>query len=254
MLSAVILAKNEERCIVHALQSVTFCDEIIVLDDLSTDKTAELASQQGARVIEHELSGDFAAQRNLGLEAATNKWVLFLDADEVIPESLQKEIKTVVSQEKADIAAYRILRDDYWCGSVLRRGELHKAAHQGIIRLVRCDAGIWKGAVHEEFQTMLKVGTLEHSLKHFPHPTLTEFILDVNNYSTLRAQELYDQSYPFSLFELLIFPPVKFCYTYFLRRGFLDGAPGFVYAFLMSFHSFLVRAKLFQYYLSGINK
>jgi len=91
-LSAVILAKNEEENILQSIESVNFCDEIIVIDDYSKDKTTEIARNHGANVFRRRLNNDFASQRNFGLQKAKGEWVLFLDADERVSENLKKEI------------------------------------------------------------------------------------------------------------------------------------------------------------------
>jgi hypothetical protein len=109
--------------------------------------------------------------------------------------------------------------------------------------------------VHEEFKVTsyeLRVTSLKGYLNHYPHPTVKEFLQEVNFYSTLRAKELFAQGKKTGIFAILFYPLGKFILTYFLKMGFLDGPPGFAYAFFMSFHSFLVRVKLYQYDLKKV--
>lgn len=246
-LSTVILTKNEEDSIGLAIESVSFSDEVLVLDDESADKTIETAKQLQVRVVERPLSGSFADQRNYGIKQAKGEWVLFLDADEQASAELKKEIVRVVQNESDKISAYHIKRRDYFWGRELKFGEVKKVREKGLIRLMRKNSGKWHGAVHEVFVTSGPVATLGGYINHYPHPRIKEFLADINYYSTLRSKELLKGGVRFSLFKLIFFPIIKFKYTYFLKLGFLDGAAGFVYAFMMSFHSFLVRAKLFQY-------
>lgn len=254
-ITAIILTKNEEKNIERAIKSVMFCDEVIIVDDLSTDKTIENAQitnhkyqiKSKFQILKHELKGGFAAQRNWAIGKANNDWILFLDADETISPELKGEIESSAVSHQSSVCAYYIKRCDYWWGRELKFGETLKARNKGIIRLVKKVSGEWKGAVHEEFVTSSSVGKLEGFLNHYPHQTLKEFIHDINRYSTLRAQELQKQGKKGNILPVLLYPPAKFILTYFIYLGFLDGAAGFAYAFLMSFHSFLVRAKLFQY-------
>ena len=102
------------------------------------------------------------------------------------------------------------------------------------------------GSVHEVFHTAKNIGQLKGFLNHYPHPTLKQFIYDINNYSDIRTTELFNRGIKTNLLEIIFFPFGKFIYNYFFNLGFLDGPAGFTYAFLMSFHSFLVRAKLYQ--------
>lgn len=247
ILSCVILTKNEEENIKRALDSVSFCREVIVIDDFSTDKTAEIAEKKGAIVKKRKLHGDFARQRNFGLAASRGEWVLFLDADEEITRELATEVYNVVKEKNNEISAYYIKRRDFWWGRELKYGEVKTMREKGLIRLVRRNSGKWAGSVHEVFLTSGPFGKLNSFLNHHPHSSLREFVRDVNYYSTLRARELLKQHTSVSIFDILAYPFFKFILNYFLKLGFLDGAAGFAYSFLMSFHSFLVRAKLYQY-------
>src|SRR3989339_985927 len=247
-ISVIILTKNEERNIKKAIKSVSFCNEIIVIDDDSTDKTIELAKSEGAKVYERKSNGDFAAQRNWAMEKAIHDWILYIDADEAISIELRKEIADI--KMNFQHSAYLIKRRDYWWSREMKYGETQKARSYGIIRMMKKGSGTWMGKVHEEFE--VKSATNEtHRLNgyidHYPHPTLREFIEEINYYSSLRAKELKEQKIAASIFSTIFFPFFKFILTYFLYLGFLDGPPGFAYAFMMSFHSFLVRAKLYQY-------
>jgi glycosyltransferase involved in cell wall biosynthesis len=249
-LSAIILAKNEESNMGRAVASVSFCDEIIVVDDGSTDATAKRAEETGrgiVRVIRYASAWDFAAQRNWAMEQARHDWILFIDADEEVAGELKNEILGAMQKENGT-GAYYIKRRDFFWGRGLKYGDLWNAYRSGIIRLMKKGSGTWKGNVHEVFHPVS--GTtkrLASYLNHYPHQTVSEFIRDVNGYSTIRSRELADRGVKPGILALIALPLCKFIWNYLLKLGFLDGAAGFAYAFLMSFHSFLVRAKLFQY-------
>ena len=250
-LSVVVLTKNEEKNIERCLISLDFCDEIIIVDDYSGDKTIEIINNVGNKnlcsVHKRKLNNDFAAQRNFGLSKANNEWVLFVDADEVVTQELKKEIDSLVPPKAGDINAYYLRRRDYFWEKELKYGEVKKVLNLGIVRLVKKDSGTWMGNVHEIFHTAKNIGQLNSFLNHYPHPTLREFISDINNYSSIRAQELFNRGTKTNVTEIIIFPLGKFIYNYIFNLGLLDGPAGFTYSFMMSFHSFLVRSKLYQF-------
>lgn len=246
MLSAVVLTKNEEKNIKRCLSHLTFCGEVIVVDDYSADKTVLLAEKQNAVVYKRESKGDFSSQRNFGQEKTNGEWVLFVDADEVVTAELQKEIKQAVTRQM-DYNAFYIKRRDWWWGRELWFGETRKVRNKGLVRLMKKNSGSWSGKVHEVFLMRGVPGRLKAYLDHYPHQTVKEFLEKINYYSTLRARELLKQGKKINILEIILYPLGKFLLNYFIYLGFLDGPAGFGYAFFMSFHSFLVRAKLHQY-------
>ncbi|MCX7881344.1 MAG: glycosyltransferase family 2 protein [Patescibacteria group bacterium] len=271
-ISAVVLTKNEEKNIERCLKSLDFCDEIIIIDDYSEDKTIEKVKsliRQLAdkiqnknvklKIYKRNLENNFAKQRNFGLEKTSYDWVLFVDADEEVSEELKKEIVDLKRDSRIrgnDVFAFYIKRRDYFWGREVKYGEVLKARKKGFIRLVNKKSGSFSGNVHEEFKLKnqsaswrTKIKTFNNYLNHYPHPTVKEFLEEINFYSTIRANELYQQGRRTNLFEIIFYPLTKFVLNYFIYGGFLDGPAGFAYAFLMSFHSFLVRAKVYQYQL-----
>lgn len=248
-LSAVVLTKNEEKNLKICLSSLSICDEIIVVDDDSTDKTTDIAGEYHAKIINHKMdNNDFSGQREYGVEQASNDWVLFIDADEKLSPELQAEIQKLnLEDNKSDISAYYIKRRDWWWGRELRFGETMSTRNNGIIRLIKKGSGKWEGKVHETYKINSgQKSTLNGFLEHNPHPTISEFLKSINYYSSIRAQELHKQGKRVNIWEIVLYPLFKFKYTYCIKLGFLDGPAGFVYAFMMSFHSFLVRTKLYQ--------
>lgn len=249
-LSAVILAKNEEKNIERCIKSVQFCSEIIVIDDNSTDSTVNIAQRYNAKIIPHKITDSFSNQRNYAFHFATGEWVLFIDADEEVSKELQNEIIEVLTdppKDKKKITAYYLKRRDYWWSRELKYGEITSARNRGFIRLMKKKSGKWMGFVHEVFVPNNYTSHLQHYLNHYPHQTVAEFLSDINRYSSMRARELYSEGVHTNIFQIILYPLLKFKWNYFIKLGFLDGAAGFAYAFFMSFHSFLVRAKLYQY-------
>ncbi len=241
MISVVILTKNEEKNIEKCLENLSWCDETIVIDDDSEDKTVEIARKKGAKVYIHSLQNNFASQRNFGLEKAKGDWVLFIDADERISQALWYEIMAKTNAPFSPYAGYYIKRTDTMWGKQLRYGE---TGNIKLLRLAKKDAGKWEGTVHEVWKVKGKIDTLQNSLMHFPHQTIREFLQEINYYSDLRSLELRQKKIAVSWLTIVLYPKAKFVLNYIFKRGFLDGLPGLVFALIMSFHSFLVRGKL----------
>ncbi len=238
MISAIILSHNSEDEIAKTLTSLAWCDQRIIIDDDSTDATKTIAAKYDATVYVRSLGEDFAAQRNFGLTKAKGDWILFVDCDEVISPALAKEIQRSL---EIDCAGFYFVRQDWLFGRRILHGETSKVR---LLRLARKDAGTWTRAVHEVWDVKGVVGTLVSPLDHFPHPTVAEFISEMNHYSTLNAKYLYGQKIHVPTWHILAYPAAKFFVDYFWYRGFLDGTPGAIIAIMMSMHSFLTRAKL----------
>ncbi len=258
MISAVILTKNEEKNIEACLNSLKWCDEIIIIDDCSEDGTVKkinnerdrafgersLLSQSEIKIFERHLAGDFAAQRNFGLEKATGEWILFVDADERVTEQLREEIlKQVQNDKQQNLSGFYIKRKDFLFSRGLNHGE---TGNIRFLRLAKKGSGRWTRAVHETWQVRGEILELDNPLLHYPHQTIKEFLEDINFYTDLNAQTFYKQGVRAGSLEILFYPAAKFIRNYFLKLGFLDGLPGLLSAILMSFHSFLTRAKFWQ--------
>ena len=243
MLSGVVLTKNEEKNIVDCLEALAFCDEVIIIDDYSTDRTEELIKRlddKRIKIFKRELNNDFSAQRRFGIEKTENDWILFVDADERISSELATEIRENVTPN-TKYAGYLIPRTDFLWGKALKHGETGDIK---LLRLFDRKKGSLTGKVHEKWETKSEVGTLVNPIFHYPHPSISEFLREINFYTDLRAQELYEKGKKANIASIIIYPKGKFIVNYFLKLGFFDGIEGLVHALLMSFHSFMVRGKL----------
>lgn len=239
-ISCVILAQNEEKNIERAIRSVRFCDEIILIDDYSEDKTADKARALGAVVYKRKLNNDFASQRNYGMEKASGSWILFIDADEQVTKELACEIANIVRDNKGlEACTCYIKRRDIFWGRELRYGEV---GNMRLVRLLKKKSGLWKGAVRRA-KVENRVKSLKSSLFHYPYQSIAEFLSEVNMHSSIRARKLQKVGKTSSILSIIFYPFGTFILNYFLRLGFLDGSSGFVYAFMWSFYSFLVRSK-----------
>lgn len=248
MISAVILTHNEEKNIAACIDSLSWVDEIVVIDDNSQDKTKIIAQKKGAQIFSRKLEGDFSSQRNYGLSKTYGDWILFIDADERVSEKLAQEIKEKELQTKSNINGYFFKRHDNIFGKTLKHGEIGGVR---LLRLGRKNSGKWKRRVHEVWKVKGITETLNNPIVHFPHPSLYEFITDIDHYSSLDAQEKNEAGIKSSLLKIIFYPIYKFIVNFFFKLGFLDGGVGFVVTLLMSFHSYLSWSKL---WLLGKNK
>lgn len=244
MLTAVILTKNEENMIIDCVESVLFCDQILIIDDESSDKTVQIVKSMNnpkVHIRVHPVENDFSKQRNYAMAEAKGDWLLFVDADERVTQELQEEITKSISQN-SDISGFYIKRSDFVLGKKLEYGEVGNIK---LLRLMRKGTGKWKGKVHEVFKTSGKTELLTNALVHYPHKNISSFLIKLNKYSTLRADELYEGKVKSNLAYIILYPLSKFLKNYLFLKGYKDGITGFIHATLMSFHSFLVRGKLY---------
>lgn len=244
MISVVVLTKNEENNIRRCLESIKWCDEVIIIDDNSTDKTLEIIKKYKTTIYKRPLNSNFSAQRNFGKFHAKNEWVLFVDADEVVSDALAYEISNAIQlkdQNLKNFDGFYLKRSDLMWGRQLKYGEMGSIK---LLRLGRKNSGGWEGMAHEKWEIEGTIGILMNPLLHFPHKTLEEFLRDINFYTDIRALELKDKNARVFFWSIPLYPLGKFIFNYIFKRGFLDGMPGLIIAITMSFHSFLVRGKL----------
>jgi glycosyltransferase involved in cell wall biosynthesis len=246
ILSAVIICKNEEDKIKDCISSLLWCDEIIIVDDFSTDSTLEKIKEfnnKKIKIYKRKLDCDFSSQRNFALTVARKEWIFFVDADEIVSEPLKNEISSIISDRAERSVAFKIQRVDHVFGKTLKYGE---TGNIKLVRLAKKEVGHWKGKIHEKWIIEGKIGVLRNTLLHFPHANIANFLKEINNYTTIRAEELFENGKKSNFFYIVLYPKTKFIINYFFKKGFLDGIPGLVSAIIMSFHSFLVRGKLWS--------
>ena len=240
MLTAVVLTKNESVNLPDCLNSLRFADEILVIDDYSSDTTAEIAKNLGAKVIFHHLDNDYSQSRNFALSQSQSDWVLFVDADERVSPDLAREITAAIKTNHRK--GYFIRRIDFLWGRQLKFGDTGNCR---LLRLGRKSAGHWQALVHETWNIQGSVDSLSHPLFHYPHPQFYDFLRHINYYSTLRCDELMSRGVKTSILKIVILPILKFNYLYFIKLGILDGTEGLIHALTMSFYTFLTQGKLY---------
>lgn len=244
-ISAVIIAKNEEKSIAAAIQSVTWADELIVVDSESTDRTREIAESLGAKVIVREWLG-FSAQKQFAVDQAANDWIFSLDADESVSDELRREILTI-KDSKNSTDGYKIPRLSFYIDRPIRHGGWYPDWQ---LRLFDRSKGVWKDVlVHESFQ--MKPGSeiaklngdiihrsVENAAQH--HRMIGE------RYAPLAARQMLADGRRTSIARIVFAGWISFIQTYFIKAGFLDGFPGFCVAYFAGHHAFMKHLILWE--------
>ena len=238
-ISATIITLNEERNIARAMESLRCCDEIVVVDSGSTDRTADIAAKLGARVIDSPWGG-YAAQKNFATSQACNDWILSIDADEALSEALEGEIWQI-KKNGPRFDAYTMPRLAQYLG----RWILHSGWYPDRkVRLFDRAKAKWVGEfVHESVEVTGTVGHLESDLLHFTCDSLTEHLKSLDRYTTLAAEQLVSQRKNIGWQHLIFDPAWTFWKTYIVKQGFRDGFEGLTIAQMAAFYNFLKYAK-----------
>jgi glycosyltransferase involved in cell wall biosynthesis len=238
--SVAIITKNEARNIRDCLQSVSWADEIVVVDNGSADETQQICQEFQARFYLEEWKG-FSQQKNSAIGKTKNDWVLSLDADERVSPDLHKEIeKTLQGNSLYD--GYYIARKNFFLGRWMRHCGWYPDFN---LRLFRKSRGCFRErAVHERVEIEGKVGYLKHPLEHETYCSLDDFFTRMDRYSTLAAKEMQGSGKRYRFSDTLFRPPFTFLQMYLLRAGFLEGYLGFLLCVLYSFYTFAKYSKL----------
>ncbi|MBV9265093.1 MAG: glycosyltransferase family 2 protein [Acidobacteriaceae bacterium] len=238
-ITATIITFNEERNVARVIESLRCCDEILVLDSGSNDRTVEIATKLGARVVEASWHG-YAAQKNIATELAANDWILALDADESLSEALEAEIWQI-KKTGPQYDGYTVPRLAQYLG----RWILHSGWYPDRkVRLFDRRKAKWVGQfVHESVVVHGSVGHLKSNVLHFTCNSLSEHLRSMDGYTTLAAQDIVARGKSVSYARLLFDPAWTFIQTYFLKQGFLDGVEGLAIAYMAALYNFIKYAK-----------
>jgi glycosyltransferase involved in cell wall biosynthesis len=238
-ISATIITCNEERNLPRAIESLRCCDEIIIIDSGSTDRTVEIAQKFGARVLEANWRG-YAGQKNYASDQATYDWILSIDADEALSEDLEAEIWQL-KKNGADCDAFTVPRLAQYLGRWIVYSGWYPDRK---IRLFNRTRARWVGDyVHESVVSDGRIGQLQGNLLHYTCGSLSEHLKTMDRYTTLAAEELAARKKTIRFSRLLFDPPWTFFKTYILQRGFLDGLEGLAIAHMAALYTFLKYAK-----------
>jgi len=242
-LSACIITYNEADRIEDCVRSVSFCDDVVVVDSHSTDNTRELARALGARVIERDWSG-YRSQKQFAVDAALYDWVLCIDADERVSDELRHEIEALRERGFEGYAGWSIPRITDYFGRFLRHGNAYP---DRLVRLFDRRRGRWAGReIHENTQVDGRIGRLRGHLLHYSYRSLSDQERRMQRYAELMALSMYESGQRGSLAKVVLNPCWRFLRGYILRLGFLDGWRGLAFAMVEAGY---VRQKYLKLYL-----
>lgn len=241
--SVIIITKNEEQNIAQCLESVSWADEIVVIDAESTDQTVAFARRFTQHVFVEPWKG-FSAAKSLALSRATSEWILWIDADERVTPELALEIQEMLRKDSGFFDGFRIARRAYFLGKWIR----HCGWYPGyVLRLFRkSHARFSNSSVHESVLLEGSLGTLRNDLLHFTDNDLDHYFVKYNNYTTLAAQDLLGQGRDAGLIDLFIRPLIAFLKMYVVKLGFLDGLHGLILCKFSASYVFTKYAKLWH--------
>ena len=241
-ISVAIIAQDEADRIGKLLKSLSFADEIVVVDSGSTDGTQDICQKAGARVISNSWPG-YVAQKQFALEAANHEWILCLDADEEIPAELATEMCQAVSAAGTDICGFSMPRLSRYLGRWIRHGGWYPDRK---VRLVRRGRGKWQGVnPHDKLAVMGGVKHLKNPMLHYVYRGISDQVVTMNRFSEIYAGQGHPRGGWF-VAAGLVHAFGKFLECYFWKLGFLDGVPGLVIAVNSAEYVFLKHAKRWE--------
>lgn len=262
-ISVLILTLNEEKNLPICLPSLDWCDDVVVLDSYSTDKTEELAQKAGARFVQRRFD-NYAAQRNYGLNDIKYKhdWLLMVDADEAVPAELVTEMGRMVASCAVDTTIFRMRRKDHFLGKWIKRSSGYPTWFGRLIKIGRVQV---EREINEEYVTDGKVEFLTEHLHHYPfNKGITSWFDKHNRYSSMEAKLLIDGGFALPSFsdftskdptdrrraiKGLIYrlpgrPFAMFIALYIFRGGILDGSAGLTFCLLRAYYEFMINCKV----------
>jgi glycosyltransferase involved in cell wall biosynthesis len=240
--SAIILTKNSEEQLADCIDSVRqLADEVIVIDDSSTDRTSDLAKHLGARVFDVK-SDSFSEKRNFGHKKARNKWILYIDSDERVTRELRNSIKDATDIRISQYSAFKIKRKNFYFG------KFEWPQIEEHLRLFNKNKlKEWQGKLHETPVIEGKIGELDGFLNHYTHQDLTSMTEKTIRWSQIEAELRYKANHPkmtwWRFFRVML---TAFYDSYFRQKGYRAGTAGLIESMYQSFSMFITYARLWE--------
>lgn len=240
-ITVIILTKNEEKNLPFCLKSIRqLADEIIIVDDKSSDKTINIAEKAKAKILRRDLD-DFASQRNFALSKVKTPWVLLIDADERVTPQLAEEIKMAVKSKKFN--GYRFPRKNVIFGKWVKYSGWYPDWQ---LHLFKTKKGKFIEKVHEQVKIEGRVGELKNALLHNNYQSISQYLTKIIPYTTLEAENLIDSGYKFDWHDLLKKPLGEFLRRFFAEEGYNDGVHGLALSLLQAFAELIVYLKIWE--------
>ena len=241
-ISAIVLAKDEEELIKDCLASVSWVDEIILIDGGCTQEMLRVAKEANAKIVKER--GDYSKKRNVGRDTASGEWLFYLDIDERVTPLLREEIKDVITSP-VSLPAYAIPRKNILLGHEMHWGGWWP---DYVLRLIRKDSLVrWEGELHEQPKIRGEVGKLRNPLTHFSHRTLAEMVEKTNTWSKIEAKLLFKSNHPqMTWWRFFSVGFREFWYRGIKKMGFLDGTVGVIEVIYQTFSRMITYSKLWE--------
>ncbi len=241
-ISIYVLTYNNERTIERCLTSLQWADELVVVDSYSTDDTLEICRRYTDRVYQRKWTSH-QEQYQYAADLATNRWAMFVDADEEISDELAQEIREELGANNGQWNGYIVHRRTYYLGRWIKYGGWYPDYE---IRIYDRNRGGWEGGLHAKLKVNGKVKTLQNCYLHYTYRDISDQIQTIDRYSQTAAEDMLREGKRFSLAHILLNPPFRFLKEYIFKRGFLDGIPGLVITVSTMFYVFIKYAKLWE--------
>lgn len=244
-ITAIIIAKNEESNITECLKSVSWVNEIVLVDAESTDKTVEFAKAFTTNIFLHKWEG-FAKQKEFALSKASNEWVLNVDADERISPLLKEEI---INLKENNVSGYYLRRENYLLKKHIKSCGWDNDYQLRLVR--KSKTRLTNRLVHEGFVVDGKTERLINRLIHYTFTSIEKTVTKINHYTSLRAEELFKKKKNISGFGIVAHGLAGFFKFFILLRGYRDGVHGLVISLFHSITTFLVYMKVWELQTGG---
>jgi glycosyltransferase involved in cell wall biosynthesis len=241
-ISVVIITYNEESRIQKTLESVKWCDEIIVVDSGSTDKTTDICKEYTNCKVYHQSFLGFGLQKRFAIEKASNDWILSLDADEIVTEPLKKEMENTLQNPLAN--GYNVPITMLFMGKVFKYGNEHKMPH---LRFFNKNKGNFNSnEVHEAIQVEGKILTFRNEVLHQSYRNTFHYFEKFNTYTEIYKNEALKKRKKAGMLKSILRFKLEFIKLYFFRFNFLNGYPGFVWSMYSAFYVFVKFNKIYE--------
>ena len=245
-LSVIIITRNEEKKIRRCLNALRWVDEIVIIDQSSTDSTAQICREYTSDLFIVPPKGYCEPDRKVAVEKTRNSWILYLDADEVVSPELRAEIESVLSDEKRHNAYYlprkNIFMDKWIRGSGWYPGYVLRLFKKGYAR--------FSDDIHDDIAPVASYGYLRNPIIHYTCENLEEYIYKMNSYTSILAEQNYAKGARIKpvnrILKLIIVPFAYATDKFFLKMGFIDGFHGVMIAFLTFLTVYMMNAKLWE--------
>jgi glycosyltransferase involved in cell wall biosynthesis len=240
--SAYMITYNNEETIERALKTVTWANEIVIVDSFSNDRTVEIGRKFTDKLFQRKWPGH-RDQYQYAADLTTHEWIMFVDADEEVSPELAQEIREVLGGKVEGVDGFFVYRRTLYLGRWIRYGGWYP---DGEIRLYRRNKGRWEGGLHARVVIEGTVRSLKNQYLHYTYRNISDQIQTIDKYSRIAAEDMVKQGERFSLFKLLFHPPFRFIKEYFFKSGLRDGLPGFVIVISTMYYVFMKYAKLWE--------